>query len=344
MAVTMNDIAAKAGTSVAAVSVALNGAKSKTLRVGPEARTRILQAAADLGYRRHPLALALATGRSHVIGVMLPHAAAYTAEQAPFESIVVSGIVAAAAEKGYNVMLYSATAEDEGRRAEMIDRRIDGLLLVIPPEETPIYAECRRQEISYVGIVCESHVAPATVNSDDFKGGFIATQHLIELGHRRIAHLVGKPTVVTSDRRLRGYKSALQEAGLETDEGLVRDGAFSFQVGYDSTRALMSAAPERRPTAIFACNDLTANGALAALRDADLRVPEDVSVVGYDDTWYSTLTSPPLTTVRMHVHELGRCSADLMISLLDGGEIEELHPVLPVSLTIRSSTGPPSPH
>jgi DNA-binding LacI/PurR family transcriptional regulator len=340
MGATMSDIAAKAGTSVAAVSVALNGAKSKTLRVSEDTRLRILQAAEELGYRRNALAGALATGRSMVLGLMLPNMVAYT-EHDPFFSLVTTGVNACAAVHSYNVMLYAAAAEDEGARAaKMIDRRIDGLILVNPPTDTPIYAEAAAYNIPVVSIICRPDENEYTVNSDDYNGGSLATRHLLDLGHRRIAHLVGNPTVVTSEPRLHGYLDALKSGGVAADPHLSLDGGFSKAKGYESTARLLKLPKYRRPTAIFAANDLSAHGALDAIHEAGLQVPQDISVVGYDDTWYATVTRPQLTSVKMHVHDLGREAANMLVAHLDGATVAKKHRVLPVSLTVRESSGP----
>lgn len=338
----MNDIAARAGTSASVVSLVLNGAKSKTVRTSAGTRDRVLKAAEELGYRRNPMAGALATGRTHVLGMMFPHASAYTAENAPFESLVMSGVIAQAARKGYNVMLYSAAAEDEGdRAARMIDRKIDGLVLVVPPVGTPIYAECERQGIAVVSVLAPKDEVALTVNSADWAGGLLATRHLIELGHRRIAHLLGKPETITTAPRRAGYEEAMAEAGAEADPALCVPGGFSREASFESTVRLMALPTSRRPTAIFAANDLSAHGAIDAIHAAGMSVPGDVSVIGYDDTWYATVTRPHLTTVRMWVDELGRCAADLLIARLGGDAIEDPHPVMPVTLTVRESSGPP---
>lgn len=339
MSATMSDIAAKAGTSVAAVSVTLNGAKSKTLKVSAETRDRILRAAAELGYRRNPHAGALATGRSQVLGLMLPYAWAY-ADHDPFYSLVTTGVTACAARRGYNVMLYSAAAEAEGKRAAgLIDRLAAGLIFVSPPAGTPLYEECRRQRIPYVTILADPSSGELTVNSDDYRGGRIATQHLVGLGHRRIAHLAGRTEVVTSGPRRQGYLDVLAEAGLEADPAWLVAGDFDRATGYDSTRRLLELPERRRPTALFAANDLSAHGAIEAAFDAGLRVPEDVAVVGYDDTWYATVTRPMLTSVGMDVVGIGRCAAETLISFLEGDGEASRHSVLPVSLTVRESCG-----
>jgi LacI family transcriptional regulator len=336
----MSDIAARAGTTIGVVSVALNGAKSTTLRVSPETRKRIQELAAELGYRRDPRASALATGKNNVIGLMLPHAHSFAVPD-PFYSLVSSGVAAAASKLGYNLMLYTAVAEEESdRAAKMVDRRIDGLILVLPPDDTPIVEECRRRGVATIAILQRPDQAPLTVNSCDYEGGRLATEHLIEFGHRRIAHLYGNRAIHTSEPRYRAYVDALAEAGIEAAPELTRDGNFDRGIAHASTKQLLRLPAHRRPTAIFASNDLSAHGAIEAITEAGLRVPEDISVVGYDDTWYALVTSPPLTSVNMAVDLIGRRAAEMLIASLEGHS-EEHHAILPVSLTVRRSSGPP---
>jgi LacI family transcriptional regulator len=336
----MRDIAVRAGTTTGVVSVTLNGAKSKTLRVSEQTRQRVLKAAEELGYRRDPHARALVTGRSYVLGLMFPHVQSFAAPD-PFYSLVTAGVAAVASRQGYNLMLYTAVAEEEGRRAaEKIDRRIDGLILVTPPEDTPIVDECRRQGIAAIGIVQDPSSSPLTVNSRDYEGGLLATEHLINLGHRRIAHLYGRSDIYTREGRYRAYQNALAAARIEFDPCLVREGQFNREASFEVTRELVKMRTGTRPTAIFAANDLSAHGAIDAINEAGLSVPEDVSVVGYDDTWYALITNPPLTSVRMDVELMGRRAAELLIGSIEG-RVQDGHELLPVSLTVRGSSGPP---
>jgi DNA-binding LacI/PurR family transcriptional regulator len=340
MNVKMSDIAARAGTTIGVVSVTLNGAKSKTLRVSEETRGRVLKAAEELGYRRDLRASALATGRNQVIGLMLPHVDSFATPD-PFYSLVTAGVAAGASRAGYNLMLYTAVAEEEGYRAvEKIDRRIDGLILVLPPNGTPIVGECRRQGIETIAILQLPSEAPLTVNSSDYEGGRLATQYLIDLGHRRIAHLYGNRSIHTSDARYSAYLDALNAAGIAPKSEWVVEGGFNRSFAFEATRGLMRLPKDTRPTAIFAANDLSAHGAIEAIVDAGLRVPDDVSVVGYDDTWYASMTTPALTTVCMNVDLIGKRAAEMLIATIEGRCVER-HPILPVSLTVRRSAGPP---
>ncbi|HEY3782398.1 MAG TPA: LacI family DNA-binding transcriptional regulator [Fimbriimonadaceae bacterium] len=338
MGAKMLDIANRAGTSIAAVSVTLNGAKSKTLGVSPATREKILQAAEELGYRRNPLAGSLATGRTHVIGFMLPSVEGYS-DHDPFYTLVANGITGAASARGYNVMLYTATAENQGlRAARMIDKRIDGLVLVSPPSSSPIYEECERQGIPVATILGDDTATGPHIKSDDYEGGKLATNHLLKLGHVKIAHLHGRFGVSTTLPREQGYKDAMSAAG---SSALSVPGDFNRNTGRESTLKLMALPEGERPTAIFAANDLSAHGALDAIRECGLESPKDVAIVGYDDTWYSTVVQPTLCSIHMGVADLGRRAADLLISILEGAYIVDTHPVLPVSLVIRESSGSP---
>ena len=177
------------------------------------------------------------------------------------------------------------------------------------------------------------------MNSDDYQGGLLATRHLTGLGHLRIAHLLGQPEVVTTIPRHQGYLDALSEACIVPDAELFVQGEFNRAVSYKATRKLMSLPVDRRPTAIFAGNDLSAHGAIEAVADSGLDVPGDIAVVGYDDTWYATVTRPMLTSIKMDVPAVGHHAAEMLISFLEGRGPAQPHLTLPVSLTIRESCG-----
>ena len=237
-------------------------------------------------------------------------------------------------------MLYTAVAEEEGdRAARKIDRQIDGLVLVLPPKNSPIVKECLRQQIPVVSVLQEANEASPTVNSSDYEGARLATQHLIGLGYRRIAHLTGAPSIHTSRLRIKGYQDTPNEAGITLDPQLLKDGEFIRQSGYEATTTLLALPESKRPTAIFAANDLSAHGALDAIVEKGLRVPEDISLVGYDDTWYASVLSPQLTSVNINVDLIGRRAVELLIQTIEG-EPQPLELVLPVSLSVRGSTGP----
>jgi LacI family transcriptional regulator len=177
------------------------------------------------------------------------------------------------------------------------------------------------------------------VNSNDLQGGRLATEHLVSMGHRRIAHLMGDPKIMTTARRLEGYRQALASAGIAVDESLIIKADFDWRGGYAAAKDLLSRPPHLRPTAIFAANDLCAEGAMRAIRQAGLLIPDDVAIVGYDDTWFATMTQPALTSVRMPIEEMGALAVKMLVDRVEGRPIADPQPVLPVTLTVRASCG-----
>ncbi|HTQ09726.1 MAG TPA: LacI family DNA-binding transcriptional regulator [Fimbriimonadaceae bacterium] len=339
MATTIKEVAELAGTSAAAVSATLNGTRSKNIRVGARTRERIYAAAAQLGYLPNPVARSLATGKSRVLGLMLPYVEAFT-DHNPFCAQVTNGVLDEMVRSHYNLMLYTGASVQNGSKAAMmIDSRVDGLVLVLPPADSPIFLKCESRDIPYVSILREPVPGTLTVNADDFRGGHLATSHLIGLGHRRIAHLAGTDDVVTSAPRREGYRAALAEHGVRADESLILQAGFDWRHGYAAMKELLAKPAALRPTAIFAANDLCAEGAMRAIREAGASIPEDFAIVGYDDTFFATLTQPALTSVRMPIEELGQLAVRLLVNRVERKPIADSHPVLPVSLTVRASCG-----
>lgn len=340
MAVTLKDVARVANTSIAAASTTLNGSSGKNTRVSAATRQRIFDAAAQLGYVSNPIAKSLATGKTGVLGLMLPYEDAFI-DQNPFCSSIIAGILREAFARGFKIMLYPMVSGMTYEEAAIqIDSRVDGVVAVMPPADSPIFARCALVGIPVAATVTERVPNQLCVNSDDEMGGRIATEHLIRLGHRRIAHLVGHSTVSTTAPRRDGYRAALADAGIAFDPQLEIVTGFDRIDSYLRVQSfLLSCAPENRPTAIFACNDLAAAGAIQALNEAGLSVPRDVAVVGYDDTIFSNTINPPLTSVRMEIEQLGRETVRLLADAVSGVSIPEIHPVIPVSLTVRHSCG-----
>jgi LacI family transcriptional regulator len=339
MAATIKEVAKLAGTSPAAVSATLNGSRSKSIRIGQQTRERIYAAAAQLGYLSNPVARSLATGKTKVLGLMLPYVEAFM-DHNPFCAQVTNGVMSEMVCCHYNLMLYTGAAVTSGSDAAMmVDSRVDGVVLVLPPADSAIFLKCETRHIPYVSILRDPIEGTVTVNSDDFQGGYIATQHLLSMGHTRIAHLLGDVGIVTTIPRMQGYRQALNEADVSFDESLVLKAGFDWRGGYAATKELLTRPKSKQPTAIFAANDLCAEGAMRALREAGAHIPDDVAIVGYDDTWFSSMTQPSLTSVRMPIEELGALAVRLLVDRVEGREIPDPHPVLPVSLTIRSSCG-----
>jgi len=180
---------------------------------------------------------------------------------------------------------------------------------------------------------------PSTVEADNVGGARAATQHLIELGHRRIAHIRGRTDLVSAQLREQGYREALEAAGIPFDPELVRVGGYRAAETTDAARELLSRSD--RPTAVFAANDLSAIRVLEIARDLGLRVPEDLSVVGFDNVPEAANAVPALTTVAQPLHQMGAEAVRLLLGLLAGGTTED-HLLLPASLVVRASTSPPA--
>lgn len=339
MVVTIRDVAKLAGTSPTAVSAVLSGNSKSNIRVGKETRERIFAAAAQLGYSPSQIAKSLATGKTKVIGLVLPYADAFI-DQNPFASEVMSGIMQEVVDRQYNLMLFTATSGmSYDQIAMLIDSRVEGVLLVMPPDDGAIHLKCERRKIPYVSVLRKAHPGAWSVNSDDFSGGVLAAEHLYNLGHRHVAVLEGSLDVSTSAPRRDGFLSVYREAGLDVQ---VVPSGFGWRFGLASMRKVLEGPRSQHPTAVFAANDLCAEGAMRAAREFGLQVPDDLSVIGYDDTWFAAMMQPPLTTVRMPISEMGHKAASMLIDRLEDKEVPDREPVLPVSLTVRHSCGAPA--
>jgi DNA-binding LacI/PurR family transcriptional regulator len=327
---TIYDVARLAGVSTATVSRALNG----TGQIAPATRATIEAAVEQLGYRPNTIARSLVTRSTQTIALLLPDITN------PFYAALVSGIQQAALAEGWTMLL--CTTESDAEREEnylrvLRAKQVDGALvdgLVLPADRIARFVE------EGFPIVCldrdiDSRSIPL-VQVDNRLGGRIATQHLIDLGHTRIGHVTGAGELGISDERLAGYRDALTEAGLPVDFQLVEEGRFTDEGGHDAARKLLEREPD--PTAIFAANDLSALGVMNAVAEVGRRVPEDVSVVGFDDLHLSAYTSPPLTTIRQPAVEIATLATEILIGLTRGHRAERMRHLLEPELVVRAST------
>jgi len=335
----MRDVAKAAGTSVASVSATLHGTRGETIRVSQATRERIRAIADQLGYVANPIAKSLATGRTKVLGLMLPYADAFL-DQNPFCNQVMHGVMSMAVRRHYNVMMYTAVAGIlNDQAARLVDSRVDGLILVMPPSESNLTRQCERIGLPYVSVLQPPVPGRACVNADDELGGRLAARHLLELGHRHFGILLGSDDVSTTGPRRFGFLDELRQEGIEVPERWMTVGGFSPVSGHKAMIQMIEQCGGKLPSALFAANDLCAEGAMRALREHGFDIPDDVAIVGYDDTWFATMTRPPLTSVRMPISEMGESAAAILIDQLEGEPVAEIHPVLPVSLTVRQSSG-----
>ncbi len=340
---TIRDVAKEAGASVSAVSEVLHGNGSTNIRVGAVTRKRILNAASSLGYTPNQIARSLVTRKNGVIGLVFPYSSAFT-DRNPFCTQVMTGVFEEVVRRKYNLMLHTAIGDDWDsiNQTSLLDRRVDGLLLVIPRHESPVIKQCIKQRFPYVAIASQpSSTEEFVVNADDYRGGYIAAEHLLSLGHTKIMHLRGDPEVETSSPREKGFLDALKNAGIDSASAQVYDSGFDRRNGFLAMSEILAGPSSEHPTAIFAANDLCAEGVLHACKDAGVDVPGDISLVGYDDTWFAAMTRPSLTSIHMPIYEMAVLAAQMLIARIEGEPVLEHQPVLPIHITIRESCGAP---
>ncbi len=329
---TILDVANEAGVSKSLVSLVMRGSDG----VGPTSREAVLEAATRLGYRPNAAARTMVRQRSYVVGVMVSNL------HNPFFADVIDGIDGAVTEAGYRAILTTGNRVPERERlavATLLEMRVDGLILA-----SPVIPRSHAIEASRIvpTVIVGKATRAATIDSvtnDDRRGGEMVVDHLVELGHRRIAHIDGGFGAGARPRRT-GYTRAMRRHGLENETRSVR-GSFAEEGGATGMRTLLS--DSVRPTAVFVANDLAAIGALEVLNVAGLDVPGDLSVVGYDNTALAAGHRSGLTTVDQPRHDMGRMAAELILQRISEDRATVRHVVLSPKLVARESTGPPRP-
>jgi LacI family transcriptional regulator len=331
---TIRDIADLAGVSIATVSRVLNDRPD----VAPNTRETVLQVVRQQGFSPNRGVRTLSRGRTGFIGLTLPLIA-----DAYFGPIL-SGASEALYEEDMRIIL-GPTLHEHDREASLLERLVrestDGAILMLPSESEDELRALQAQGYPFVvvdplepppdGIPC--------VSAMHASGAKQATEHLLELGHRRIAAIAGAKGWYATEERLLGFRAALAGAGILLDPALIRYSDWQIRSGEIAAEELLSI--DDPPTAIFGFNDNVAIGVLNAARRHGLRVPEDLSIVGFDDTFQSKIVTPQLTTVRQPLQELGRTGVSLLMRLLEGQRVEALRMELSTTLVVRASTGPP---
>ena len=333
---TIADVAAAAGVHPSTVSRVLSDGGSTSIAAATARRVRL--AAERLGYRPSALARSLRLRRTLTLGMLVPDITN------PFFSPIIKGAEDAARERGYNLIL--CNTEDLPEReasylAVLRERQVDGLLIASSRMADATITGLRRDRFPFVLLNRSARGAEdLAVLVDNKAAAEAVVAYLAALGHRRVAHIAGPRTTTTGAERWAGFIAAARAHGLATDRNLLIEAeAFSDAAGYRSARELF--ARGNVPTAIFAANDLIAIGALVAVREAGLRVPRDVSIVGFNDIPLAGLLEPALTTVRVPQLEMGRRAAELLVGRLEGRQRGPCRVILPTTLVIRaSSTGP----
>ncbi|MGM9486618.1 LacI family DNA-binding transcriptional regulator [Ideonella sp. YS5] len=342
-AATLADVGREAGVSAMAASAVLNGSKT-TARISDETRSRVLEAAERLRYRPDEAARALTSRRMNTIGVV---ATLLGSEPNLYFLELFNGVLRGAAAAGQNTTVFTLDGWDDAaqRIARFCDGRIDGLILVAPmleddpatwlPRHTPVVSIHANREIA--GVV--------NLESDDEAGAFQATSRLLELGHRRILHVGGPVGSTGADRRVQGYRRAHEAAGVPLmQDPVVRD-AYTFEAGRHTMESWLQVhRGEELPQAVFAGSDAIALGCIDALAARDLRVPADISVVGFDDTLLARTSR--LATVRQPLQQLGRQATEILLSRMETRAENALtstsaNLVLPTEIVAGATMAPP---
>ncbi|WP_300267018.1 LacI family DNA-binding transcriptional regulator [Microbacterium sp.] len=325
---TINDVARTAGVSVATVSKAING------RYGVSAATlaHVMEVVADLGYESSLVATSMRRQSTNVIGVLV-------AEFEPFSLQLLRGVSAALENTDYDVLAYAGTVsagEHRGWEQRSLSRLggtlIDGAILVTPTTT--------RAASSVPIVSVDPHVGAndsATISVANIEGARAATEHLIERGHRRIAHLRGRTDLESAQEREQGYRDALHAAGIRLDPALVADGGYRAADSTAAAHAVLDLADT--PTAVFAANDLSAIEMMRVATKRGLRIPDDLSVVGFDDILDAGSHTPQLTTVRQPLPEMGTAAVQMLLEVLRGNDPEPVR--MPTTLIVRESTAAP---
>ncbi len=332
--ITMRDVAERAGVSVTSVSHVIN----QTRVVSDDIRGRVLAAMLELGYQPNALARSLRRKETYTLGVIMTNSAD------PFFAEITRGVEDTCFERGYNIILCNSDSDLDKElfyTNTLTKKRVDGILFLAAGGKSTEHIRAVQERGTPLVVIDRiiPNLAVDSVLIDNARGGWLATQHLVELGHRRIGCIAGPSDLTLSAERVTGYRSALQQAGLAVDETLIVRGNFQYESGYQVTQQFL-ARPDP-PTAIFACNDLMAIGAINAAVKQGWPAPARLSVVGFDDIRLASYTNPLLTTVAQPKYEMGSMATTMLLERIQRPEMPPVQKLLDTHLVVRESTAPP---
>lgn len=332
---TIAEIASKAGVSIPTVSRVLNNRPD----VAPETRTHVERIIQESGFIRNRMANALRQGTSGLVDLVIPDL------DSPYTVEVVRGVTGAIQRTAFRLAL-SVTYQTYDLEQQWLDRVLsastDGVILLLARGQSHQLDELRRRDIPFVVVDHrgELGIDVPSVGATNWLGGRTATEYLLSLKHRRIGLISGAATLRCSLDRIAGYRAALESAGITIDPELIRPGNHDQTTGYEQTCALLDL-PDP-PTAIFAGCDVQAMGVYSALRARGIRIPEQMSVIGFDDVQLSALVTPTLTTIHQPLAEMGRTATSMLLRLIAGEPLDSIRAELTTSLIVRESCAPPS--
>jgi len=329
---TIKDVAKEAGVSIATVSYVINN----TRYVSTELMEKTNKAIKKLSYRPDAIARGLKTKKTHTIGLIISDLSN------PFYSSLIKGVENFAMKKNYSLIICN-TNETLNKENLYIDvllkKKIDGLIIAPTGKNIEIFAQLKDEKVPFVFVDRKiKGIEIDVVLSDNIKGAYEATKHLIELGHKKIGVLIGLKSITTSIERFRGYKKALKEYNIDIDPKLLVEGSSRIESAQESIVELLN--KPYRPTAIFSTNNLMTIGAMRGIVKKGLKCPDEISLVGFDDFDWASTFKPTLTTVAQQPYKLGEKAAEMLCKRIKNksGKFKEIR--IPTELRIRNSTGP----
>jgi len=328
---TIEHIAQLAKVSKATVSRVLNNSP----KVTEETREKVMKVIKESGYYPSAMARRLTTNKAETIGLIIPSPQDKTFGN-PFYTEILRGFTHQAKIEGYDLLLF--INEHQFNYSKLFhDRRVDGLLLVGIKRNDKGITQLSKNKFPYILTGKIDYKEANYVDAENRRGAYQAVSHLINLGHKRIAYIGGSFEFVFNQERFEGYLSALRDHNLEYGKELTMESISTQESGYEAMRKILKSSSI--PTAVFAANDLDAIGAMKAIKDKGLRIPEDISLIGFDDIQLASYTEPSLTTVRQPIYEMGITAISLLVRLIEEKEKRPSRVEMPTQLIIRESSG-----
>ncbi len=338
MSATLKDIARRTGFSVSTISRVLHDPSNK-YKISDKTRHQIRKAAEELGYRPNTLARGLRLQRTNEIGIVVPDISN------PFFSALIKSFATELRRSGYNFIVYESDENLALERASiksLLEKRVDGLIIASVGQDFSHLLKVRETGVPLVTVDrCFEALDVDSVSVDNMKGALLAVSHLIREGHSRIAFIQGLPGTYANEARLQGYRQALTQAGFSIDERLIVGDDFRSMNGFLQTKLLLKMAPP--PSAIFTAGDLIALGALEACRENGFRIPDDISLVTFDDPVFASYLSPALTAVEQPISKMAEMAVAMLYRRLRTPEDERRHVLLEPKLNVRNSVARLSP-
>lgn len=333
MSITIHDIAAKAGVSLSTVSRVLNG-KAKKYRISPKTEETILHFAEELNYRPNKMAQGLRLKKSHTIGLVVPDISN------PFFAYVTRVIQTKAYEMGYSLIVCN-TNEDLSTEIEQIElmksKVIDGFIVMpVGTDYRHLETLIRKKHPLVLLDRCFDALQTSSVVVDNYEGAYLATAYLIECGHKKIGIIQGLPDTYTNTERMRGYLDALRENNIEVKSQYIVGKDYRRESGYIETKLLLNL--EERPTAIFTTSDLITLGALQAIVEDNYKIPDDISIVSFDDTDFAPFLFSPLTAVRQPKELMGEIAVKMLIDAMNGENATEKQRIILKSQLVKRAS------